>query len=83
MSQVVHLAMPRNPNNIQISLPSKYRSILDSLAQEGESIDLCAKRLLVDCLDELATSPNKDRFAQIEDRLAQLEAIVKKKASKI
>jgi hypothetical protein len=64
--------MPRNPNNIQISLSSKYRSILSSLAQEGESIDLCAKRLLVECLDKLLSSDN-DRFAQIEDRLKAIE----------
>jgi hypothetical protein len=69
--------MPRNPNNIQISLAGKYRAILDSIAQNGESIDLCAKRLLVECLDRLSTGDSlEDRFSQLENRIAKLEAIV-------
>lgn len=74
--------MPRRPNNITISLPQEMLNKIEELAEDGESIGLCVKRLLLALLGE---SPSEIQIEQsdvkrldeeikaLRDRLESLE----------
>jgi Homeodomain-like domain len=63
--------MPKG-NNLQFSLSRDYYDKLMERAQKGESLSLCAKRLLLDLLDSGEDLPS-DRLAQLEEKMAKIE----------
>jgi len=70
--------MPKNPNVIQFSLPVETRSKLEAMGNEGESLSLVAKRVLLDALDggeSTISSSSPDRLAELESKLEKLENI--------
>ncbi|MGL5877325.1 MAG: hypothetical protein ACRC2V_06035 [Xenococcaceae cyanobacterium] len=66
-----------NPNTVQFTLPREWLNKLDSLAREGESVSLCAKRILLESLgapiDNLPSEEIKNRLAEVEQRLQAIE----------
>lgn len=71
--------MPKSPNNLQFSLSSDYLEKLEKLANTGESLGLCAKRLLTEFLDGRFPSSSdlepdyKEILFQLEQKLKDLE----------
>lgn len=71
--------MAKNPNLIQFTLTADHRQKLGTLQKDESSIDLVAKRLLIDLLDDnpsddLGLSLEiKNQLADHETRLQALE----------
>ena len=66
--------MPKGDNVIHFSFPARYRDRLLELAQDGESLGLCAKRLLIEYLESVEKEEKEDRMIVLEQRLQAIEA---------
>lgn len=63
-----------SPNTVQFSLTSDLKAKLESLAIEGESIGLTAKRILLEAIGNPIDRPvSKSQLEAIEERLTALE----------
>ena len=66
--------MPKNPNTIQFSLPSKELEKLKEIADENESIGLVAKRLVLEAIGSSIDKPiGNSKLESLEQRLRVIE----------
>jgi hypothetical protein len=68
--------MPISPNNLQFSLPTDYIERLRSMSQEGESIGLTAKRIIISVLDANREEINSSQLAELVDRITAIEVAI-------
>lgn len=71
-------------NQIQFSLPQQALDQLEALRQDGESIGLCAKRILLNALsqDDQEKDPSLEDD-QVEKRLKKIESTLTKKINQL
>jgi transposase len=65
--------MPKGDNVIHFSFPARYRDRLIELSQDGESLGLCAKRLLIEYIESIEQEEKCDRLEALENRLKAIE----------
>jgi TATA-binding protein-associated factor Taf7 len=65
--------MPISPNNLQFSLPGEYLERLRAKSQEGESLGLTAKRLLIALLDSERQAIKGSELTDLIDRVTSIE----------
>jgi uncharacterized coiled-coil protein SlyX len=63
--------MPKGTNNLQFSLSREYLDRLTDRAQKGESLGVCAKRLLIELLDSGKELPS-DRLQALEEKMTKI-----------
>lgn len=76
--------MATKKNLIQFSAPQEVLDQLEALRQDGESIGLCAKRILLNALSQ--DDPEKDPSLendQVEKRLKKIESTLTKKINQL
>lgn len=70
-----------NPYTVQFTLPKEWLNKLSHLAREGESVNLCAKRILLESLGapigSLPSDEIRSRLNELEQRLSAIEATQK------
>lgn len=76
--------MATKKNLIQFSAPQEVLDQLEALRQDGKSISLCAKRILLNALSQ--DDPEKDPSLendQVEKRLKKIESTLTKKINQL
>jgi uncharacterized coiled-coil protein SlyX len=68
--------MPISPNNLQFSLPSEYIERLRAKSQEGESIGLTAKRIIIAALDADREEIHSSQLTELLDRITAIEIAI-------